>query len=176
MAECPLSLHFLTLVLRPKSNVKGPHRIWVALEDGWTDLRCEAFICSCKDKMLIQRDFDLNSAQRYTGSSKEVLKRTILDQEIMFREQVHELHWWYGTLMEILNWKELESYSWEASLSYWLRPFSFIQDANDQNFNAVSCYKSSFWENSRWQTYHWNCCCSLEWRWAYSYLSRVVGW
>lgn len=42
--------------------------------------------------MLIQRDFDLNSAQRYTGSTKEVLKRTILDQEIMFREQVHELH------------------------------------------------------------------------------------
>lgn len=69
--------------------------------------------------MLIQGDFDLNSAQRYADSTKEVLKQTILDQEIIFRKQVHELHRLYGiqkTLMENLSWKELESYdSWKAS-------------------------------------------------------------
>ena len=39
--------------------------------------------------MLIQGDFDLNSAQRYADSTKEVLKQTILNQEIIFRKQVH---------------------------------------------------------------------------------------
>lgn len=38
--------------------------------------------------MLIQGDFDLNSPQRYADSTKEVLKQTILNQEIIFRKQV----------------------------------------------------------------------------------------
>lgn len=41
-----------------------------------------------EDIMLMQADFDLNSAQIYTESLKEVLKKTMLDQEVMFRKQV----------------------------------------------------------------------------------------
>lgn len=64
--------------------------------------------------MLMQADFDLNSAQIYTGSLKEVLKKTMLDQEVMFRKQVEELHRLYTiqkTQMENLSWKEFDRYN-----------------------------------------------------------------
>ncbi|KAF3969963.1 hypothetical protein CMV_006289 [Castanea mollissima] len=64
--------------------------------------------------MLMQADFDLNSAQIYTESLKEVLKKTMLDQEVMFRKQVEELHRLYTiqkTQMENLSWKEFDRYN-----------------------------------------------------------------
>ncbi|GAV67273.1 DUF863 domain-containing protein [Cephalotus follicularis] len=70
--------------------------------------------------MLMRGDFDLNSAQRYTGSLDEVFKETILDQEFIFRKQVYELHRLYRvqkTLMQDLAGKEFERYnSWKLSL------------------------------------------------------------
>ncbi|KAM3687050.1 hypothetical protein ACJW31_10G047200 [Castanea mollissima] len=66
------------------------------------------------DIMLMQAEFDLNSAQIYTESLKEVLKKTMLDQEVMFRKQVEELHRLYTiqkTQMENLSWKEFDRYN-----------------------------------------------------------------
>lgn len=49
----------------------------------------------CRDKMYMQRDFDLNSvdvctdsAHVYTDSLKEVFRKTMLNQEIIFQKQV----------------------------------------------------------------------------------------
>ena len=43
---------------------------------------------SYEEKMLMLRDFDLNSMQQYTDSLKDIFKQTMLDQEIIFRKQV----------------------------------------------------------------------------------------
>ncbi|KAL5551159.1 hypothetical protein UlMin_001335 [Ulmus minor] len=72
--------------------------------------------------MLIQREFDLNSVDistdsvhyMYTDSLKEVMKKTMLDQEIVFRKQVFELHRLYRmqkTLMQNNRWKEFGEYN-----------------------------------------------------------------
>ncbi|KAF4404082.1 hypothetical protein G4B88_014538 [Cannabis sativa] len=63
--------------------------------------------------MLFPRDFDLNSVDMctdsprvYTDSLVEVFRETMLKQEIVFRNQVHELHRIYGmqkTLMQPLG-------------------------------------------------------------------------
>ncbi|XP_022732619.1 uncharacterized protein LOC111286724 [Durio zibethinus] len=64
--------------------------------------------------MLMLNDFDLNSMQRYT----DIFKQTMLDQEIIFRKQVHELHHLYSvqkTLMMDHFPLELEKHnSWKA--------------------------------------------------------------
>lgn len=64
--------------------------------------------------MLMQGDFDLNSVQIYTESLREGLKNTMLNQEVIFRKQVEELHRVYTiqrTLTENLSWKEFDRYS-----------------------------------------------------------------
>ncbi|XP_022758898.1 uncharacterized protein LOC111305527 [Durio zibethinus] len=69
--------------------------------------------------MLTLGDIDLNSMQRYTDSLKDIFKQTMLNQEIIFRKQVHELHRLYSvqkTLMKDLALLELEKYnSWKAN-------------------------------------------------------------
>ncbi|KAG4117301.1 hypothetical protein ERO13_D12G221300v2 [Gossypium hirsutum] len=47
---------------------------------------------SSAEKMLMLGDFDLNSVQRYTDSLKDIFKLTMLDQEIIFRNQEHETY------------------------------------------------------------------------------------
>ncbi|KAK6251146.1 hypothetical protein SCA6_005151 [Theobroma cacao] len=68
--------------------------------------------------MLMLGDFDLNSMQGYTDSLKDIFKQTMLNQEIVFRKQVHELHRLYivqKTLMKDLAPLEHEKYnSWKA--------------------------------------------------------------
>lgn len=64
--------------------------------------------------MLMQGVFDLNSVQMYTESHKEALKKTMLNQEVIFRNQVEELHRLYTiqkTLMENLAWGEFDRYT-----------------------------------------------------------------
>ncbi|XWS38533.1 hypothetical protein CRYUN_Cryun19dG0139400 [Craigia yunnanensis] len=74
---------------------------------------------SYEEKMLMLQDFDLSSMQQYTDSLKDIFKQTMLDQEIIFRKQVHELHRLYSvqkTLMKDLGPLELEKYnSWKAN-------------------------------------------------------------
>ncbi|KAK6947599.1 Protein of unknown function DUF863, plant, partial [Dillenia turbinata] len=63
--------------------------------------------------MIMGRDFDIK-LQRYNDSLKEVLKQTMLNQEVIFRKQVHELHRLYNiqkTLMDDLSWKESDRHS-----------------------------------------------------------------
>ncbi|XVF13333.1 hypothetical protein REPUB_Repub08aG0199800 [Reevesia pubescens] len=71
-----------------------------------------------RKKMLMLGDLDLISMQRYTDSLKD-FKQTMLDQEIIFRKQVHELHRLYRvqkTLMMDHPPLELEKYnSWKAN-------------------------------------------------------------
>ncbi|EXB54461.1 hypothetical protein L484_019020 [Morus notabilis] len=71
--------------------------------------------------MFMRRDFDLNSgevctdsAHIYTDSLKEVFRNTMLNQEIIFQKQVHELHRLYGmqkTLMHNISWMEFDQYN-----------------------------------------------------------------
>ncbi|KAG4188544.1 hypothetical protein ERO13_A08G171000v2 [Gossypium hirsutum] len=72
-----------------------------------------------EEKMLVG-DFDMNSMPRDTDSLKDVFKQTMLDQDIIFRKQVCELHRLYSvqkTLMKDLTTPELEKYnSWKANL------------------------------------------------------------
>ncbi|KAK8621914.1 hypothetical protein V6N13_097542 [Hibiscus sabdariffa] len=68
---------------------------------------------------MLAGDFDLNSMPQATDSLKDVFKQTMLDQEIIFRKQVHELHRLYSvqkTLMKDHTPLELETYnSWKAN-------------------------------------------------------------
>lgn len=64
--------------------------------------------------MLMRGDFDLNSVQICTESLKEALKQGMLNQEVIFRKQVEELHRLYTTqktLMENLAWREFHTYN-----------------------------------------------------------------
>ncbi|GKV38078.1 hypothetical protein SLEP1_g46026 [Rubroshorea leprosula] len=68
--------------------------------------------------MLMLGDFDRNSVQLYTDSPREVFKQTMLQQEIIFRNQVQELHRLYGiqkTIMKNIGSQKLETYSSSAS-------------------------------------------------------------
>ncbi|XP_057512468.1 uncharacterized protein LOC130794553 [Actinidia eriantha] len=77
--------------------------------------------------MSIVGDFDLNSMQGHASSLKDVIKQTMLTQEVIFRKQVHELHRLYRTqktLMEDSCWKELDGYNfWTASTQSTFGPF-----------------------------------------------------
>ncbi|CAK7355819.1 unnamed protein product [Dovyalis caffra] len=78
--------------------------------------------------MLMRGDFDLNSVQRYADSFQEVIKQTILKQEVIFRTQVHELHQLYRTqktLMKDLGCTGCGGYnSWDANVQSFLPPFT----------------------------------------------------
>lgn len=43
--------------------------------------------------MLLQGDFDMNSVHAYTDSLKEALKHTMVNQEVIFRNQVLECYY-----------------------------------------------------------------------------------
>lgn len=43
-----------------------------------------------RSKMLMRGDFDLNSMHAYTGSLNDVLRKTMLNQEVVFKDQVLE--------------------------------------------------------------------------------------
>lgn len=43
-----------------------------------------------RSKMLMRGDFDLNSIQGYSGSLNDVLRKTMLKQEVVFKDQVLE--------------------------------------------------------------------------------------
>ncbi|KAJ6695632.1 T28K15.14 PROTEIN [Salix koriyanagi] len=79
-------------------------------------------------EILMQGDFDLNSVQLYTDSFKEVIKKTILKQEVIFRTQVHELHELYRTQksqMKNLGCKGCGAYnSWDANVQSFLLPLT----------------------------------------------------
>lgn len=64
--------------------------------------------------MMMRGDFDLNSIQGYSGSLNDVLRKTMLNQEVVFKDQVHELHHLYRTqktLMQNADWKEYHRYN-----------------------------------------------------------------
>uniref|UniRef100_A0A2P2Q2U2 Uncharacterized protein n=1 Tax=Rhizophora mucronata TaxID=61149 RepID=A0A2P2Q2U2_RHIMU len=64
--------------------------------------------------MLMLGDLDLNSVPRCTDSLKEVVKLTMLEQEVVFRKQVHELHqlyWQQESLMKDLAYTGCNRYT-----------------------------------------------------------------
>ncbi|KAL4323928.1 hypothetical protein GQ457_11G022750 [Hibiscus cannabinus] len=71
------------------------------------------------EEKMLTRDFDLNSVPQATDSLKDIFKQTMLDQEIIFRKQVCELHRLYHvqkTLMKDHTPLELETVnSWKAN-------------------------------------------------------------
>eukprot|EP00257_Ricinus_communis_P010175 XP_002529784.2 uncharacterized protein LOC8279641 [Ricinus communis] len=77
--------------------------------------------------MMVQGDFDLIPVQRYTGSVKQVLKQTMLDQDVMFRNQVHELHRLYRvqqSMMKDFGWEECSYKLWNPKLQSSLLPLT----------------------------------------------------
>ncbi|GMH22764.1 hypothetical protein Nepgr_024607 [Nepenthes gracilis] len=66
------------------------------------------------EKMLKGGDIDMNSVQSCADTFKGALKNTILNQELVFRTQVYELHRLYRiqkTLTNEFKWKEFDSYT-----------------------------------------------------------------
>lgn len=93
--------------------------------------------------MLMQADFDLNSAQIYTESLKEVLKKTMLDQEVMFRKQVCGHHHYADWVM---CWLFLFLFRW---VMCWLQDhvslFDTIMSSVSDNFLNLFLVKCSIW-------------------------------
>ncbi|XP_012087145.1 uncharacterized protein LOC105645997 isoform X2 [Jatropha curcas] len=85
------------------------------------------FNCSI-EKMMMQGEFDINPVQIYTDSLKEVLKQTMINQDVVFRNQVHELHRLYSvqeSLMKDYGWKECNGYcSWNPKAQSSLLPLT----------------------------------------------------
>lgn len=69
--------------------------------------------------MLMRGDFDLNCLQRYADPLTEDLKQTMLNQEVIFKKQVCELHRLYSiqkSLMEDLSWNDFNNFhSWKPT-------------------------------------------------------------
>ncbi|XP_037492234.1 uncharacterized protein LOC105645997 isoform X4 [Jatropha curcas] len=80
------------------------------------------------EKMMMQGEFDINPVQIYTDSLKEVLKQTMINQDVVFRNQVHELHRLYSvqeSLMKDYGWKECNGYcSWNPKAQSSLLPLT----------------------------------------------------
>ncbi|KAA8521327.1 hypothetical protein F0562_012000 [Nyssa sinensis] len=95
--------------------------------------------------MLMGEDFDLNSTQRYADSLKEVFKHTMLNQEVIFRKQVHELHRLYRiqkTLMEDFAWKGFDGYnlqkaSTQSTLETLANPIRYEPLAKERTFFTI---------------------------------------
>ncbi|XP_038875422.1 uncharacterized protein LOC120067884 [Benincasa hispida] len=79
--------------------------------------------------MLVQGDFSLDSMQMYSDSFKEALKQTMLSQEVMFREQVLQLHQLYSVqriLMQNFGFKELDRCSFKkAGMKPTFMPYAY---------------------------------------------------
>ncbi|KAJ9173418.1 hypothetical protein P3X46_016556 [Hevea brasiliensis] len=96
--------------------------------------------------MMMQGDFDLNPVQIYTDSLKEFLKQTMLDQDVVFRNQVHELHRLYRvqeSLMKDFGWKECNRYiSWnpkaQSSLLTLANPTRYEPLANENRYSSTT--------------------------------------
>ncbi|XP_058224287.1 uncharacterized protein LOC131333668 [Rhododendron vialii] len=101
--------------------------------------------------MSIIEDFNLNSMPGYASSLKEVLKQTMLSQEVIFRKQVHELHRLHRmqkSLMEDSIWKELNGYNlWKMSTESTLGPFTnpirYSAQPEDKSFSNSSMLEST---------------------------------
>lgn len=58
--------------------------------------------------MWMQRDFDLNSVQKFADSKEEVIKQTMVKQDMAFRNQVYGLlNLWHMLNGEQYNMKNL---------------------------------------------------------------------
>ncbi|GMQ04971.1 hypothetical protein CsSME_00050193 [Camellia sinensis var. sinensis] len=123
--------------------------------------------------MLMVGDFNLNSMQGCTDSVKDILKQTMVSQEVMFRKQVHELHHLYRiqkSLMEDFGWKELDDgYNlWKASTQSTLGPFvnpiQYSPLAKEKNFCRSPMVSSTQFENRGFLEDNHSDYCSLQQR------------
>ncbi|KAJ1416023.1 hypothetical protein SESBI_17542 [Sesbania bispinosa] len=102
------------------------------------------------DNMLMQENFDLNSMQSYAVALKEGLRKTMLDQEIVFRKQVQELHRLYRmqkTLMEDIGLKQFDRCNpstWLFYSSNPVRPGSSGSLIEDVKLSSTTMVDSTF--------------------------------
>ncbi|XP_050230041.1 uncharacterized protein LOC126679145 [Mercurialis annua] len=76
---------------------------------------------------MMQGDFDLFPLRRPTDSIKHVLKQTMVNQDVMFKNQVHELHRLYRvqeSLMTGVDWEECDYNLWKTKLQSSLLPLT----------------------------------------------------
>ncbi|XP_008238582.1 PREDICTED: uncharacterized protein LOC103337201 isoform X1 [Prunus mume] len=96
--------------------------------------------------MLMRGDLDPKSMQAYTGSLNDVLRTTMLNQEVMFKKQVHELHHLYGiqkTLMQNVGRMEFGSYNFrKASAESTLLPCR--NSTRDEPMDFLEGYKGVY--------------------------------
>lgn len=82
------------------------HQVGVAIPKDATSALMWSFFNFGEDIMLMQGDFDLNSVQICTQSLEEALKQTMLNQEVIFRNQVCGHHHYTGWVMHYLSCDE----------------------------------------------------------------------
>lgn len=96
--------------------------------------------------MLMRGDLDPKSMQAYTGSLNDVLRTTMLNQEVMFKKQVHELHHLYGiqkTLMQNVGRMEFGRYNFrKASAESTLLPCR--NSTRDEPMDFLEGYKGVY--------------------------------
>ncbi|KAM7531146.1 hypothetical protein LguiB_034556 [Lonicera macranthoides] len=130
----------------------------ITLIDARFNLRVEKNFNSWEDKMLMGGDCSLNSPQIYTDSCKEVLRQTMLNQEVIFQKQVNELHRLYmiqKTLMDDFGWREYSgSNLGDARRQSTLRPFinqiRYEPQANGEAFSSVPMAGSTHFMNNNY--------------------------
>ncbi|XP_057977106.1 uncharacterized protein LOC131164139 [Malania oleifera] len=104
MAKCSISA-FSDSMNGLKIHYDRSTQTFDAHDNTMSDLRGDNLFNCQKGKMFMQGNFELNPVQRY-ADSLNVLKQTMLKQEIIFRKQVYELHRLYSiqkTLMDDLD-------------------------------------------------------------------------
>lgn len=74
----------LTIASSPSERVQTMQE-WRSMDPS---ARVDSFSNLFKGKMLNRSDVDLNYVHRFRDSSKETIKQTMLNQELVFRKQV----------------------------------------------------------------------------------------
>ncbi|XP_021810337.1 uncharacterized protein LOC110753701 [Prunus avium] len=96
--------------------------------------------------MLMRGDLDPKSMQAYTGSLNDVFRTTMLNQEVMFKKQVHELHHLYGiqkALMQNVGRMEFGRYNFrKASAESTLLPCR--NSTRDEPMDFLEGYKGVY--------------------------------
>ncbi|XP_059657488.1 uncharacterized protein LOC132304017 isoform X2 [Cornus florida] len=120
--------------------------------------------------MLMGGDFDLNSMQIYADPLKKVLKQTMLNQEVIFRKQVHELHRLYRiqkALMEGFGWKDFDGYNlWKMStrstVGPFINPWRFEHLAEEKIISTIPTVSSTDPTNNDYLKEHTGTCFRLQ--------------
>ncbi|KAF5734887.1 hypothetical protein HS088_TW15G00384 [Tripterygium wilfordii] len=122
--------------------------------------------------MLVHGDFDLNCVQRGTQSLKQVLKQKILNQEALFRNQVHELHRLYEiqkALMQDTGYTEFDRHYFynargRSSIVPLTPPKNYESFEKEARFSSMSKVGSAQFTGEELVERQHGACEMIQWR------------